>query len=192
MHYLLKRFIVFVLLCCLPAISFAENKEFYGRSIPLTVVMEESNETLTLRGVALSKHFFEDDYIGAFYSQNTVLDAKAALADMGPKRMVFYFLRSNDHFREQLESAIEENNSPQMVQREQINISQLLKIFDRPLREGDIVILDYIPKVGMRIILRGTVNVVIKDTEIYNLVLKSWMGRQPPSKKFRKDLFNLT
>ncbi|HRE32721.1 MAG TPA: chalcone isomerase family protein [Candidatus Berkiella sp.] len=191
MSHLLKRFFAFVLLC-LPVISFAENKEFYGRSIPLTVVMEESSETLTLRGVALSKHFFEDDYIGAFYSQNLVLDAKAALADNGPKRMVFYFLRSNDHFRKQLEAAIEENNSPQMVQREQINISQLLKIFDRHLREGDIVILDYIPKIGMRIILRGTVNVVIKDTEIYNLVLKTWMGRQPPSKKFRKDLFNLT
>lgn len=192
MPYLLKRFIVLALLLCLPAMSVAENKEFYGRSIPLTVVMEESNEVLTLRGVALCKYFFEDDYIGAFYSQNTVKDEKAALADNGPKRMVFYFLRSNDRFRKQLEAAIEENNSPQMVQREQINISQLLKIFDRPLREGDIVIMDYIPKIGMRIILRGTVNVVIKDTEIYNLVLKTWMGRQPPSKKFRKDLFNLT
>ncbi|MGE3319959.1 MAG: chalcone isomerase family protein [Candidatus Berkiella sp.] len=172
--------------------SFAANKEFYGRSIPMTVVLDETGDVLTLRGVALDKHFFEDNYIGAFYSHNPVKDEKAALADDGAKRMAFYFLRANTNFREQLQASIEENNSPQMVQREQINISQFLKIFDIPLREGDVIILDCIPKLGIKIIVRGTVKAVIKDTEIYNLILKTWMGRQPPSKKFRKDLFNLT
>jgi len=170
----------------------AANKEFYGRSIPLTVVLEETGEVLTLRGVALDKYFFEDNYIGAFYSLHPVKDEKQALADDGPKRMAFYILRTSKNFRDLMQAAIEENNSPQMVQREQINISQFLKIFDITLHEGDVIILDCIPKLGIKIMVRGTVKAVIKDTEIYNLILKTWMGRQPPSKKFRKDLFNLT
>jgi|GEM_PF-3792225 len=177
---------------CLPLLTFAANKEFYGRSIPTTVVIDESGGVLTLRGVALAKFFFEDDYIGAFYSLNPVKDAKSALADDGPKRMAFYILRTNKNFRDQLQAAIEENNSPQMVQRDQINISQFLKIFDATLHEGDVIIFDCIPKLGIKIMVRGNVKAVIKDTEIYNLILKTWMGRQPPSKKFRKDLFNLT
>jgi hypothetical protein len=172
--------------------GYAASKEFYGRSIPLTVVLDETGEVLTLRGVALDKYFFEDNYIGAFYSLNPVKDEKQALADEGPKRMAFYILRTSSNFRDTLQVAIEENNSPQMVQREQINISQFLKIFDITLHEGDVIILDCIPKMGIKIMVRGTVKAVIKDTEIYNLILKTWMGRQPPSKKFRKDLFNLT
>lgn len=172
--------------------SYAASKEFYGRSIPLTVVLEETGDVLTLRGVALDKYFFEDNYIGAYYSLHPVKDEKQALTDDGPKRMAFYILRNSTNFRDQLQAAIEENNSPQMVQREQINISQFLKIFDIALHEGDVIILDCIPKLGIKIMVRGTVKAVIKDTEIYNLILKTWMGRQPPSKKFRKDLFNLT
>lgn len=186
-----KVFFIFILFG-LPLNSYAANKEFYGRSIPLTVVLEETGEVLTLRGVALDKYFFEDNYIGAFYSLHPVKDEKQALADDGPKRMAFYFLRTSKNFRDSLQAAIEENNSPQMVQREQINISQFLKIFDITLHEGDVIILDCIPKLGIKIMVRGNVKAVIKDTEIYNLILKTWMGRQPPSKKFRKDLFNLT
>lgn len=191
MNRILSTIIVIALLSC-SLVTFAANKEFYGRSIPMTVVLDETGDVLTLRGVALDKHFFEDNYIGAFYSHNPVKDEKEALADDGAKRMAFYFLRANNNFRERLQASIEENNSPQMLQREQINISQFLKIFDISIREGDVIILDCIPRLGIKIIVRGTVKAVIKDTEIYNLILKTWMGRQPPSKKFRKDLFNLT
>lgn len=188
----LFRNLFFLTLISLSLCVFAANKEFYGRSIPTTVVIDDVAGTLTLRGVALDKHFFEDNYIGAFYTLNPVKDEKEALMDAGPKRMAFYILRTNNNFRAQLQAAIEENNSPKMVQRDQINISQFLKIFDLTLQEGDVIILDFIPNVGMKIMLRGSVKAVIKDTEIYNLVLKTWMGRQPPSKKFRKELFNLT
>ncbi len=191
MKLFFKVFFIFILFG-LPLNTYATSKEFYGRSIPLTVVLEETGDVLTLRGVALDKHFFEDNYIGAYYSLNPVKDEKQALTDDGPKRMTFYILRTSSNFRDTLQAAIEENNSPQMVQREQINISQLLKIFDTTLHEGDVIILDCIPKLGVKIMVRGTVKAVIKDTEIYNLILKTWMGRQPPSKKFRKDLFNLT
>jgi hypothetical protein len=188
-----KQFNIFItMLLCLPLTLWAASKEFYGRSLPTTVVMEETGDVLTLRGVALAKYFFEDSYIGAFYTLHPVMDPNAALADEGPKRMSFYILRPMTDFRDQLQNALDDNVSPQMVQREQINISQLLKIFDIALQEGDIINFDCIPKIGIKITIGGNVKAIIKDTEIYDLILKTWMGRQPPSKKFRKDLFNLT
>lgn len=165
---------------------------FDNQEIPKTVVLEDTGDVLTLRGAALHKNFFTDGYIGAFYSLDVVSTPAQALADAGPKRMWFFFLRSFDSPKKYWEQAIKNNNSPQVLERDQINISQFFKMVDYPLNEGDILILDYIPNVGTRVIVKGTVRGIIKGNEFYSLILKVWMGRQPPSEKFRKDLFNLS
>lgn len=165
--------------------------EKYKKEIPPSIVIEDTGEVLTLRGVALHKNFFQDSYLAAFYALNPVTDAKQALEDTGAKRMLLYFLHSMDNFSAICSEAIEENNAPELIQREQISISQFLKIIDNPLHAGDIVVLDYVPSIGTKIIFKGSLRGTIKGNEFYNLVLKIWLGRQPPSKKFRKDLFNL-
>jgi hypothetical protein len=104
----------------------------------------------------------------------------------------FYYLRPGDSLKDYWLEAITENNSPDMVEREQISISQFIKMIDTPIHEGDTLILDYIPNVGTRVTIKGTIKGVIKGNEFYNLALKVWMGRLPPSEKFRKDLFNLS
>ncbi len=179
--------IIFVSTCC-----FAENYSFYKQEIPKTIVLEETGDVLTLRGVALHKLYFKDSYIGAFYSLNKESTPKEAINDPGPKRMWLYFLRSVDNLREYWEEAIDTNNPPDLIEREQISISQFFKMIDMPLREGDILILDFVPNVGTKIIIKGSMKGLIKGNEFYNLVLKTWMGRSPPSEKFRKDLFNLS
>ncbi|MGD9591213.1 MAG: chalcone isomerase family protein [Candidatus Berkiella sp.] len=173
--------------CC-----FAKNYTFKNQEIPSTVVIEETGDVLTLRGVALHKVFFQDTYIGAFYSLNKDLTPQDAINDPGPKRMWLYFLRSVDNLREYWEEGIQLNNPPDLVEREQISISQFFKMIDMPLREGDTLILDFVPNVGTKITIKGNMKGLIKGNEFYNLVLKTWMGRSPPSEKFRKDLFNLS
>jgi hypothetical protein len=160
--------------------------------IPRTAVLEETGDVLKCRGIALHKNFFQDSYMGAFYSQNVVTTPQQALLDVGPRRMLLVFLKPVDNLRMQWEEGIEENNSPEIVQREQISISQFLKSIDHPLRKGDIVVLDYVPNVGTKVTVKGSPKAIIKGNEFYNLILKVWMGRQPPSNKFRKDLFNLS
>jgi hypothetical protein len=171
-------------------ISFAEYVPL--PAVPPTIVLEETGDVLTLRGVGLHKVFFEDSYLGAFYSLVPLKGASEALSDSGPKRMVFYFLRPINNFQEILGMAIAVNNSPELSQREQINISQFLDYVNLPLQKGDTIVLDYVPNVGTKVVVKGSLRGVIKGNEFYNLVLKVWMGRQPPSNKFRKDLFNLS
>ena len=172
--------------------AFAENYSFNKQEIPKTVVLEETGDVLTLRGVALHKKYFQDSYIAAFYSLNKIENPQQAITDHGPKRMWLYFLRSVDNLREYWEDAIDDNNPPEVVEREQISISQFFKMIDLPLREGDTLVLDFVPNVGTRVIIRGNLKGLIKGNEFYDLVLKTWMGRSPPSEKFRKDLFNLS
>ncbi len=171
---------------------FAENYSFYKIDIPKTTVLEETGDVLKLRGAALHKLYFRDSYIGAFYSLNPDISPQQALIDVGPKRMWLYFLRTVDNLKEYWEEGIDENNPPDIIEREQISISQFFKMVDLPLQEGDTLVLDYIPNVGTKVIIKGAVKGIIKGNEFYNLVLKVWMGRSPPSEKFRKDLFNLS
>lgn len=160
--------------------------------ITQSVVLEETGDVLTLRGVGLHKVFFEDSYLGAFYSLNTLKEPADALKDRGPKRMEFYFMRPVHNFRDLFEAAIAVNNPPATVEREQLNIGQFLDMINFPLQKGDTIVLDYVPNVGTKVSVKGSFQGVIKGNEFYDLVLKVWMGRQPPSKKFRKDLFNLS
>lgn len=184
------NFLVFCLL--FHVIACAENYSFYKQEIPKTVVIEETGDVLTLRGVAMQKIFFQDNYIAAFYSLNKVTTPQEAILDLGPKRMWLYFVRSVDNLREYWEEGIDVNNPPELVEREQISISQFFKMIDIPIREGDTLILDFVPNVGTKVIIRGSMKGLIQSNEFYNLVLKTWMGRSPPSEKFRKDLFNLS
>lgn len=191
-EFIKQIFLLLIIFSSQPAPLMAGNYIFHHQDVPKTVVIEDTGDVLKLRGVALHKIFFKDGYIGAFYSLDSISTPAQAIADAGPKRMWFYFLHAFDAPKKYWEEAIENNNSPEIVERDQISISQFLKMIDLPLNEGDILILDYIPNVGTRVIVKGTVRGIIKGNEFYSLVLKVWMGRQPPSEKFRKDLFNLS
>ena len=157
-----------------------------------SIVLEETGEVLKLRGTGLFRHLGQDYYLGAFYSLNDVKDPRAALEDKGSKRMVFLFLRPTSHFKEIFETAIEVNNSPELIEREQINIGQFLDYFSKPLTKDQTIILDFIPNVGIKVSMDGAYKGTIKGEQLNSLILKTWMGRQPPSKNFQKDLFYLS
>lgn len=188
MYYSIKSLLMGLLLTFALAGYAVQN---YSQ-VPATVALEETGEVLTLRGVAVHKAFFQDTYLGAFYSLNPLKDAKAAREDSGPQRMSFYFLQPIPEFKKYWARALSANNSPAMLIQEQITISQFLKMIDSPLHKGDTLVLDYMPNIGTKVILKGSVKGIIKGNEFYSLILKVWMGRQPPSEKFKKDLFNLS
>ncbi|MBS0289463.1 MAG: chalcone isomerase family protein [Proteobacteria bacterium] len=171
---------------------FAANSEYTKQDIPRSVVLEETGDVLTLRGIALHKLYFKDNYLGAFYSLNPISTPQQAILDKGPKRMWLYFIGTVDNLKEYWEAGIKENNPPDIIEREQINISQFFKMIDSPVQNGDTLVLDYVPNEGTKVIIKGTIKGNIKGDEFFNLVLKVWMGRFPPSEKFRKDLFNLS
>lgn len=181
--------------CCIALfgqLAWAEHYDFHQHSFPRTVVLAESGDVLKLFGVGLHKKYFQDDYFGAFYAQRLLKTPEEVLADEGPKQMVITYLRAQNVPGEYWEAAINLNNSPDLVKLEQIRVSQFIRIVNQPMHLNDTVIIEYVPKVGTKIIIRGNIRGIIKGSEFYSLILKVWMGREPPSKKFRKDLFVLS
>src|SRR5476651_606506 len=95
---MLKKWFV-LLLCGIPLLGFAGNPTFHKRDLPKILKIQETGDVLVLRGVALHKHYFNDCYIGAFYSHAPLSDPKQALKDVEAKRMWIYFLQPMSDFR---------------------------------------------------------------------------------------------
>lgn len=192
----LKRFLCILFYCglftFLPTLSWGDGYKTPFPFIPKTVVIEETGDLLNLQGIGIVKTFFKEDYAVAWYALQRLTAPQQIINDLNAKRISLYFLSRVDNFKEILEEGINQNNSAQVKQQEQINISQFIKMIDQPMQSGDVLILDFIPKQGTKVMINGKFKGFIKSNEFYPLVLKIWMGPQPPSKKFRKDLLNFS
>lgn len=173
----------------LPGLVWGVNTERFAQQIPVTIRLAHPDGAVDLRGIAIYKRAIQPIYAAAFYTQNTVLTPAQALSDPGYKRMLFFFLSPVTDFDKLIREGMQINNAPGVMQEEQIHVTRFLKMINRPFKAGDIIMFDYLPQKGMRIIINTTVEGIIPSQDFYNYVLKIWMGREPPSLKFRHDLF---
>ena len=171
---------------------FAATPRLLDPTISPTVVIEETGDVLTLRGIAYYKRAFENEYVGAFYSLHKFNTPQEALTDNGPKRMWIRFLMNDVPVKTLWESALVNNNSPDLLRREQIYVNQFLKMLEGPVAPGDVLIFDFIPHIGTKVFFKGMTKGTIAGEDFYLFILKGWMGRQPPSQKFKQDLFNFS
>lgn len=166
--------------------------KFHNQTIPKSVVNEETGSILKLRGIALGKYYAHDNFVAALYTQATVATPQDVLSDTGPKRMWIVYLRPVENHQLYWRNAIKINNAPQIYEQEQLKINQFLKMINSRLQAGDTLLIEFVPNVGTKVVIKGSFKGIIKGNEFFNLVLKTWLGRFPPSEKFRYDLFNLT
>lgn len=187
----LKAWFVFTILLLQSAMVLAKA-QIHNQTIPKTVVNEETGSVLTLRGVSVCKQYAKEDYIGAFYSQAPITNPQEALADEGPRRMVIIYLNPKDNIQSYWRNAIKLNNSPEVLEQEQLKVNQFLKMINYKVQAGDTLLIEFVPNLGTKVVIKGSFKGTVRGNEFFNLVLKTWVGRFPPSEKFRYDLFNLT
>jgi hypothetical protein len=161
----------------------------YG--IARQVVNEETGSVLQLTGIAVSTRYANDYYLAAYYGLTKTTTPQQALSDPGPRRMWLMILEPAKDLVDYWRKAIEINNPPASVQQQQLQISQFIKMINYPIKTGDTIIIDYVPNVGTKVVIKGSFKGLIKGNEFFDLLLKTWLGRFPPSEKFRYDLFNL-
>lgn len=183
--------LVCVCLCLVSGIAHANYAKRYENQCPLTARIDKAQTAISLRGVALYKQYAQDVYAGAFYSKNVLKTPEEALADRGPKRLLFSVLHSSPTLVTLIEQGLKLNNSPQTLKKEQIYISQFLNIINRTYKVGDSLALDYLPSGNTQVLLNNLPIGEIEDPEFYKYLLKMWMGRRPPSFKFQEDLFSI-
>lgn len=163
-----------------------------GVEIPESVVVHKGKMQLDLQGASVrSKNFF-NVYIAAFYSDETLKTPDEAVTQNVPKRMHFYFVHglSAKKLKDAWLDGIQVNNKSMSVAAHQYDIKRFINLFDQNISAGDQLILDYTPEGGTKVVLNGAVKGTIEGKPFNDLILNTWMGPQPPSKKFQTALLS--
>ncbi len=161
--------------------GYAAAKNLDDLQFPDTVKLDGSDVTLQLNGVGYRTKFVFKIYAGALYTEKKVTSRDAVQALEGPKRILMHFVYGEVD-REKLASAwsegFEENNSDDKLKVLASRIQQFNAMFP-DMKEGDIVLLDYIPGKGTHVIIKGESKGVIEGADFNAALLDIWLGEEP-------------
>jgi TonB family protein len=146
--------------------------------------------SLNLIGVGMHQELRNDIYLGALFAPAPITDADSLLNNDLAKRMSLRFVSNYSsrkiarHWKERLAM----NNPRDQWQPLTKEIIRFSKIFKTGFKPGDEINIDYIPGAGTEVYLNGTLFKVIDKPEFMNLLLNVWLGTNPPTKAFKKDI----
>jgi hypothetical protein len=150
-------------------------------ALPDEVTIEGTNVPLQLNGMGYRTKFVFDIYVGALYTEAKVGSRDAAQALKGPKRIVMHMVYdevSHEKMADAWEEGFEENNSDDQFDKLEKRLKVLISYFP-DLKEGDVVLLDYIPASGTRVTISGDVKGVIEGADFYAALMDVWLGEEP-------------
>ena len=127
-------------------------------------------------------------------SVRSTCQKKSAAADVlaqgGPKRVMLRLLRdlSAQQLNEAFESGINANNSAADLQAMKPRITQLLAMLTDG-KEGDVILLDFVPEAGTTVTLNGQVKgQAIPGEDFYRALLRIWLGEKPVDEDLKNGL----
>lgn len=184
------RTLVFLLIG-LSAIS-AWAAEVGGVKVEEKSRFAEAGPELLLNGAGIRTKVFFKVYVGALYLTEKKTDAKAVLADAGPKRVAMHMLR--DLSAQDLVAALNDGLNANHTEAELAPLAARIKEFtaimtaDKDIRTGGVILLDYIPGTGTRMTVNGAVKGTIPGDDFYRALLKIWLGDKPVDAGLKKAM----
>ena len=154
--------------------------------------VSDAGPELILNGAGVRTRVFFKVYVGALYLQKKENATDAVLADAGPKRVAMHLLR--DLTAEQLFSALNDglknNHTPEQLANLGPQLKQLEDVFNavKAAKNGDVILLDYLPGAGTRVTVRGDDKGTIPGEEFNRALLRIWLGNQPADASLKKAM----
>lgn len=171
----------------------AAAREYRGIEFPDTVKPEGSNVELRLNGIGVRTKLFFKIYIGALYTTGKAGSRDAVQALEGPNRVMMHFLYDEVE-REKLVSAWNEgfqaNSSPEQLAKLQERIERFNRLFKTAVA-GDVILLDYIPGEGTRVIINGERMGVIEGRDFNTALLDIWLGDEPADSGLKEGMLGV-
>jgi hypothetical protein len=150
------------------------------------------NETLQLNGAGTRTKVIMDIYVAALYLGKKTNNAEEVLADTGAKRMALHMVygMSSSKLQDAFKKGIEENHTAAELTALDAQLKKFYEIFGAlsSVNKGDIILLDYLPGVGTKVIVNGTERGLVEGAEINRAILKIWLGNEPVQSDLKKDL----
>jgi hypothetical protein len=150
-------------------------------SLPDKVTLKDTDVELQLNGMGYRSKFFVKVYVGALYTESKASSRDAVQALTGPKRVVMHFVYdevSREKMSDAWHEGFEDNNSDEQLAKLQARLNTFVSYFP-DLKEGDEVLLDYIPASGTHVMLNGKEKGVIEGADFYRALLDVWLGDEP-------------
>lgn len=177
-----------VLVLCAATASSASARECAGVRFADSVSV--GGTTLVLNGVGIREAtaLQIDVYVAGLYVSQRGRGAEALLAPEAPRRVVMHMLRDVSR-----EDAIEgfttglRRNSPNDFQALGPAIARLRSMV-QPTREGDVVVITYVPGRGTEIEIAGRSRGVIEGELFGRAIFRNFIGPNPPNRGLRTGL----
>jgi hypothetical protein len=186
------RCTILIFMVCLMVMPsyFAEAKTLKGVTMDDSIQVD--NQTVVLNGLAVRTKFIFKVYVAGLYLQQKETDPGKILQTDGIRRGVMHFLRGVD--KEKIIEAWQDGlkaNTPKYSQ-------ELKKQFDtlcswmEDVKDGELIVLTYIPGKGTGIEVKGKQKGIIPNKEFADALFACWIGPKPgPGGDFKKGLLGL-
>jgi len=170
--------------------SFAAEIE--GVKLADKVRVSDSGPELILNGAGVRTRVFFKVYVGALYLPQKAGNTQAVLADTGSKRVAMHMLRelTAEQLFSALNDGLQNNHAPVDLAKLEPQVKQLEGIFNalKVAKNGDVILLDYLPGAGSRITVNGESKGTIPGDEFYRALLRVWLGDQPADASLKKAM----
>lgn len=173
---------------CIAAASAAELE---GVTVPDTASV--GGQTLTLNGVGLRTRAFFRVYVAGLYVGSRSTDAQMVLSQPGAKRVSFTLKRNVDAetFAKTFNEGIRERSTPEQVtaMKARMDMFDALILSMQEVKEGDVVLLDFVPATGTTISRNGkAVGDAVPGEDLYRAILGLFVGPKPVQDSLKAGL----
>ena len=171
----------------------AAAAEVAGVKLPDRLRIGTGGPELVLNGAGLRTRFFLKVYAAGLYLEKKSTTTPGVLALQGPKRVSMHLLRnvSAKQILEALHDGVAANNSPADLAKLKPQLDELDAVMTGmgPIKEGDVVTLDYLPGAGTVVTVNGQAKgKPIAGTALYDALLRVWLGDDPVQDDLKKEL----
>lgn len=147
---------------------------------------------LQLNGAGLRTRLFLNIYVGALYLPQKQTSADAIIADEHERRVALHMLRglSSKKLFSAFDEAIKKNHTPAELGALDPQLKQMEQIFAAiaDVKQGDVILLDYLPGSGTRITVNGTARGTIMGAAFFRALLRIWLGSEPVQEDIKKGM----
>jgi len=182
--------IFFVLLTAALFSTSLQARQLDDVMLPNSVVLEGTDTVLQLNGMGYRTKFIFNIYVGALYTESKVKTRDEVQALKGPKRVVMHMVYdevSKGKMANAWREGFEENNSDGQLKKLKARLDKFIAYFP-DLKEGDVVLLDYIPGKGTRVMIDNDVKGIIKGADFYSALLDVWLGEEPADEDLKEAM----
>jgi hypothetical protein len=145
---------------------------------------------LSLNGIATYSELRQDYYVAALYLPNRLSDSQKIIQSELAKKMkllVSIDSWSPRDWSKQWQNNISINNplAKSSLVKQVKTFSHLLK---HNLMKGDLIEVSFTPELGSQVFINEQLLQSTQDSQLFNALLNTWIGKLPPSREFKKRI----